>query len=48
MPGRARMRGTCTPWCVGLSVDRYSASDADDAQCGDMNWLDKFMSAEKN
>jgi hypothetical protein len=48
MQDRARMRGTCAPWPVGLSVDCYSASDADDAECGDMDWLDKFMSAKKN
>jgi hypothetical protein len=48
MQGRARMHGTCAPWPVGLSVDCYSASDADDTECGDRNWLGKFMSAEKN
>jgi hypothetical protein len=48
MQGRARMHGACAPWCVGLSVDCYSASDADDAECGDMDWLDKVMSVEKN
>ena len=48
MQGLARMHGTCAPWRVGLSVDRYSASDADDAECGDMNWINKFMAAEKN
>lgn len=48
MQSRARMHGACAPWRVGLSVDRYSASDADDAECGDRGWLGKFMSAEKN
>ncbi len=37
MQGRARMHGTGAPWRVGLSVDRYSASDADDAEYGDMD-----------
>lgn len=48
MQGGSRMHGACAPWCAGLSVDCHSASDADDADCGDMNGLGKFMSAEKN
>lgn len=48
MQSGTRMHGACAPWRVGLSVDRYSASDANDKECGDMGRLGKFMSAEKN
>jgi hypothetical protein len=48
LQGRARRHGTCAPWRVGLSVGCCSASNADDAERGDRDWLDKFMSAEKN